>query len=100
MARVTTSLGLRDASGPGRCWFCGREWQKSSTITVECGEEGVHIDHDESVPFPSGIGIGKPTLICGRPQHSNFAQTTHTKRLMRFHVDGSANGPCTANARW
>src|SRR5215207_4483828 len=45
---------------------------------VECGEEGVHIEH-ESVPFPSGIGIGKPTLICGhlplkfRPNNSHQA---------------------------
>jgi hypothetical protein len=31
---------------------------------VECGEEGVHIDL-ESVPFPSGNGIGKPTLDHG-----------------------------------
>jgi hypothetical protein len=31
---------------------------------VECGEEGVHIDHEESVPFPSGSG-SKPTLVCG-----------------------------------
>ena len=31
---------------------------------VECGEEGVHIEHEESVPFPSGSG-GKPTLVCG-----------------------------------
>src|SRR5215211_3920323 len=32
---------------------------------VECGEEGVHIDHEESVPFPWGNGIGKPTLKGG-----------------------------------
>jgi hypothetical protein len=31
---------------------------------VECGEEGVHIDHEESVPFPSG-SVSKPTLVCG-----------------------------------
>jgi hypothetical protein len=31
---------------------------------VKCGEEGVHIDHEESVPFPSGSG-SKPTLVCG-----------------------------------
>src|SRR5215210_454665 len=31
---------------------------------VKCGEEGVHIEHEESVPFPSGSG-GKPTLACG-----------------------------------
>jgi hypothetical protein len=31
---------------------------------VECGEEGVHVEQEESVPFPSGL-VGKPTLICG-----------------------------------
>ena len=31
---------------------------------VECGEEGVHVEH-RSVPFPSGSG-GKPTLRRGR----------------------------------
>ncbi len=31
---------------------------------VQCGEEGVHVDH-ESVPFLSGNGIGKPTLDHG-----------------------------------
>ena len=31
---------------------------------VEYGEEGVHIEHKESVPFPSGSG-SKPTLIGG-----------------------------------
>src|SRR5215213_4093273 len=30
---------------------------------VECGEEGVHIEHG-SVPFPTGSG-GKPTLVRG-----------------------------------
>src|SRR3989337_2147636 len=32
---------------------------------VECGEEGVHVEHEESVPFPSGSVLGKPTLIRG-----------------------------------
>jgi hypothetical protein len=31
---------------------------------VEYGEEGVHIDHEESVPFPSG-SVSKPTLANG-----------------------------------
>ena len=31
---------------------------------VECGEEGVHIDHEELVPFPKGSG-SRPTLECG-----------------------------------
>ena len=31
---------------------------------VKCSEEGVHIEHEESVPFPSG-SVGKPTLAGG-----------------------------------
>jgi len=31
---------------------------------VECGEEGVHVKHEESVPFPTGSG-GKLTLRRG-----------------------------------
>src|SRR5918993_2190980 len=31
---------------------------------VEYGEEGVHIEHKESVSFPSG-SVSKPTLMCG-----------------------------------
>src|SRR5215203_1997052 len=31
---------------------------------VEYGEEGVHIEHVKSAPFPSGL-VGKPTLMCG-----------------------------------
>ena len=29
---------------------------------MKCGEEGVHIEHEESVSFPSG-SVSKPTLI-------------------------------------
>lgn len=31
---------------------------------VKCGEEGVHVEHEESVPLPSGSG-SKPTLVRG-----------------------------------
>jgi hypothetical protein len=46
---------------------------------VKCGEEGVHVKYAEPVPFPSGNGIGKPTLIRGhlplnfRPNNSHQA---------------------------
>src|ERR687889_2377746 len=43
---------------------------------VEYGEEGVHIDH-ESVPFPSGIGIGKPTLILGHLPLNSCPNNSH-----------------------
>jgi hypothetical protein len=31
---------------------------------VECSEEGVHVEHEEAVPFPSG-SVGKLTLVRG-----------------------------------
>jgi hypothetical protein len=31
---------------------------------VKCSEEGVHVEHEQSAPFPVGSG-GKPTLRCG-----------------------------------
>ena len=45
---------------------------------VECGEEGVQIDHEESVPFPSG-SVSKPTLAVDTFR-SNLQWITHTKR--------------------
>src|SRR5919107_6145379 len=57
---------------------------------VECGEEGVHIDHEESVPFPSGIGIGKPTLACGHLPLKSSTHNSHQafKSLSAAHVQG------------
>jgi hypothetical protein len=54
---------------------------------VECGEEGVHIEHEESGPFPSG-SVGKPTLVRGhlplkfRPDNSHqaFKKQSNTLR--------------------
>src|SRR5215208_3656316 len=43
---------------------------------VECGEEGVHIDHEESVPFPSGWG-GKPTLKGGHLPLKSSPDNSH-----------------------
>jgi hypothetical protein len=47
-------------------WFHFRRARLAEVVdhNLECSEEGVHIDHEESVPFPSGSG-GKPTLECG-----------------------------------
>src|SRR5215203_4241973 len=46
---------------------------------VQCGEEGVHIEHKSSVPFPWGSG-SKPTLVCGHLP-LKLRGITHTKRL-------------------
>src|SRR5215213_8045115 len=79
---------------------------------VECGEEGVHVDHESTVPFPSGNGIGKPTLIRGhlplkfRPNNSHQAfnpkkihPTHHSPldgqelRALRWHVCPTVANP-------
>src|SRR5215213_8251664 len=46
---------------------------------VECGEEGVHIDHEGSVPFPWGSG-SRPTLKGGHLP-LKLRQINHIKRL-------------------
>jgi hypothetical protein len=49
MARVRTSLSEREAFGPP-FWRLGLA--EVVCDEVECGEEGVHVEHEESVPFP------------------------------------------------
>jgi hypothetical protein len=44
---------------------------------VECGEEGVHVDHGSTVPFPSENGIGNPTLIRGHLPLKLRANNSH-----------------------
>src|SRR5215210_1394576 len=43
---------------------------------VKCGEEGVHVKHEESAPFPSGMG-GKLTLECGHLPLKSSTQNSH-----------------------
>src|SRR5215210_6162608 len=43
---------------------------------VECGEEGVHVEHEESVPFPSGSG-SKPTLKGGHLPLKSSTDNSH-----------------------
>jgi hypothetical protein len=65
----------REASGPG-LFFRGTALAKVVGHDVECGEEGVHVKHEESVPFPSGSG-GKLTLICGHLPLKSQAANSH-----------------------
>src|SRR5829696_6774796 len=45
---------------------------------IECGEEGVHVEHEESVPFPLGL-VSKPTLRFGHlPLKSSPCNSHHT----------------------
>src|SRR5215210_7673239 len=43
---------------------------------VKCGEEGVHVEHEESVPFPWGSG-GKLTLECGHLPLKSSTYNSH-----------------------
>ncbi len=43
---------------------------------VKCGEEGVHIDHEEPVPFPLGSG-SRPTLDCGHLPLKSSRDNSH-----------------------
>src|SRR5215207_7422066 len=43
---------------------------------VKCGEEGVHVNHEESVPFLSGSG-GKPTLERGHLPLKSSTDNSH-----------------------
>jgi hypothetical protein len=60
-------------------FYIGIRARQRKWMNVKCGEEGVHVKHAESVPFPSGNGIDKPTLIRGhlplniRPNNSHQA---------------------------
>ncbi|MGF1473315.1 MAG: choice-of-anchor Q domain-containing protein, partial [Rubrobacteraceae bacterium] len=43
---------------------------------VKCGEEGVHVEHEESVPFPSG-SVSKPTLERGHLPLKSRTDNSH-----------------------
>jgi hypothetical protein len=49
---------------------------------VKCGEEGVHVEHEESVPFPSGL-VSKPTLVRGHLPLKSSPDNSH----QAFKVD-------------
>ncbi len=74
--------GAKRRLGAGRWPLCGyTRLAKVVNDDVECGEEGVHVEHEESAPFPSGIGISRPTVQAVGTFRSKFAQIIHTKRL-------------------
>ncbi len=56
--------GAEGGFGSGAAALFGSSLEEIVRHEVECGEEGVHIEHEESVPFPSGSG-SKPTLVRG-----------------------------------
>src|SRR5829696_3368497 len=53
---------------------------------VKCGEEGVHVEHEESAPFPWGSG-GKLTLECGHlPLKSSTYNSHQAFKDVQFDV--------------
>jgi hypothetical protein len=56
--------GAQGRIGAWPLFFSRAGLVKVVDCNVEYGEEGVHIEHEGSVPFPWGLG-GKPTLECG-----------------------------------
>ena len=53
--------GAQGCLGSGMLSFLRAGLAEVVCDDVECGEEGVHVEHEESVPFPWG-SVGKPTL--------------------------------------
>jgi hypothetical protein len=56
---------------------------------VECGEEGVHVDHESSVPFPKGL-VGKPTLVRGHLSLKSSTGNSH--QAFKERGDGAQPG--------
>ena len=59
----------------------------------------VHIDHEESVPFPWGNGIGKPTLKGGHLPLKLSPDNSHQafKAVVLFHRKHNATQRSTAH---
>src|SRR5215210_7384347 len=54
---------------------------------VECGEEGVHVEHEESVPFPWG-SVSKPTLASWHLPLKSSTDNSH----QAFKITGESAG--------
>src|SRR5215212_11055859 len=60
----------------GASLFGGLRLAKIVDDDVKCREEGVHVDHEESVPFPVGSG-SKPTLERGHLPLKSSPDNSH-----------------------
>lgn len=56
--------GAEGGVGSGASVLCATRLVEVVRSEVECSEEGVHVEHERSVPFPPGSG-SKPTLERG-----------------------------------
>jgi hypothetical protein len=59
---------------------------------VKCGEEGVHVEHEGSVPFPSGSG-SRPTLVRGHlPLKSSIDNSHQAFKAEEHAASGRRDG--------
>src|SRR5215212_2241654 len=83
-----------DLAGAQGCIWSGVMFLQSGLAevvdyNVECGEEGVHVDHESTVPFLSGNGIGKPTLMGGHlPLNFRSSNSHQTFKEAAFEATG------------
>src|SRR5215217_2884838 len=78
---TTTEGGIRTGSAS----YGSMRLAKIVDHDVKCGEEGVHVNHEESVPFPSGL-VSKPTLVRGHLPLKSSRDNSHQafKNLARL----------------
>src|SRR5215204_4470665 len=69
---TTTEGGIRTGSAS----YGSMRLAKIVDHDVKCGEEGVHVNHEESVPFPSGL-VSKPTLVRGHLPLKSSRDNSH-----------------------
>jgi hypothetical protein len=62
--------------GAGASTFGLMKLAKIVNHDIKCGEEGVHVEHEQSVPFPTGSG-SKPTLGCGHLLLKSLTPNSH-----------------------
>src|SRR5215208_4998260 len=74
-----------------RAWFLCWRMRLAEVVdhNVKCGEEGVHIDHEESVPFPSGL-VSKPTLVRGHLPLKSSPDNSH--HAFKTPLEGAPGG--------
>ncbi len=68
--------GAQGCIGSGMSFFLRAGLAEVVDHNVECGEEGVHVEHEESVPFPSG-SVSKLTLARGHLPLKSHPDNSH-----------------------
>jgi hypothetical protein len=85
---------LACAEGRLRTWLLCRQMGVAEVVdhNVKCGEEGVHVEHEGSVPFPSGSG-SRPTLVRGHlPLKSSIDNSHQAFKAEEHAASGRRDG--------